>query len=175
MAEQFERVYHAYGRFTIWLGLLAGAITFGVMWLIDANALMRKIFNAPVPGSLEITEAALVIIILFSQAYTQRRRGHIRVTLLTRRLPERVRHGLFITAMAIGCLLTAWYAYAAYTYALRAYNVNEQEWGVITFSVWPIKAAIVLGFGLLSLQFLLDAIRAGFVAAGKLAAIGDEP
>lgn len=175
MAENFERLYNAYGRFVIWLGVLAGAVTFAVMWLIDANALMRKFFNAPVPGSFEITEAALVIIIFFSLAYTQRMRGHIRVTLLTRHLPLNVRHALFILAMLIGAALMAWYAWAAYTYALRSYRVNEQEWGVITFAVWPIKSAIVIGWALLSLQFLLDAIRHCFVAAGKLEPVGDEP
>jgi len=175
MAEQFDRIYQAYGKFVIALGLLAGAITFAVMWLIDANALMRKLFNSPVPGSFEITEAALVLIIFFSLAYTQRKRGHIRVTLVTRRLPEGVRHFLFILAMLVGACLMAWFAYAAYTYADRSYQIQEKEWGVITFSVWPIKAAIAIGFALFSLQFLLDALRHCFVAAGKLEPIGDEP
>ncbi len=175
MAERFERFYRAYGRFVICLGLLAGAVTFCMMWLIDANAVTRKFFNTPVPGSFEITEAALVVIISFALAYTQRQRGHIRVTLLTRHMPLQVRHCLFILAMLVGAALMAWYAYAAYTYALRSWRINEQEWGVITFVVWPIKSAIVLGWALLSLQFLLDAIRHGFVAAGKLEAIGDEP
>ncbi len=75
----------------------------------------------------------------------------------------------------VGAALMAWYAYAAYTYALRSYDVNEMEWGVITFNIWPIKAAICLGLVLFSIQFLLDAIRHMFVAAGKLEAIGDEP
>lgn len=135
MAERFERFYRAYGRFVIGLGLVAGAITFGVMWLIDANAITRKFFNTPVPGSFEITEAALVVIIFFALAYTQRQRGHIRVTLLTRRLPLAVRHALFILAMLTGAALMAWYAYAAYTYAIRSWRINEQEWGVITFAV----------------------------------------
>jgi len=175
MAENFERLYRAFGRLVICLGLLAGAITFAVMWLIDANALMRKFFNEPVPGSFEITEAALVIIVFFSLAYTQHMRGHIRVTLLTRHFPLKVRHALFILAMLIGAALSAWYAYAAYTYAHRSYLINEQEWGVITFVVWPIKSTIAIGLALLSIQFLLDAIRHCFVAAGKLEPVRDEP
>ncbi len=175
MAEAFERIYQAYGRFVLGLGMVSGAITFCIMWLIDANALTRKIFNAPVPGSLEITEAALVLIIFFALAFTQRRRGHIRVTILTRRLPLGVRHGLFIFAMLVGAALMAWYAYAAYTYALRSFKIDEQEWGVITFSVWPIKSAICVGLVLFSLQFLLDAIRHVFVAQGRLPGVEDEP
>lgn len=175
MAETFERLYQAYGRFVLLMGMIAGFLVFGIMWLIDANALMRKLFNEPVTGSLEITESALVLIIFLGLAYTQRRRGHIRVTLLTRHFSQSVRHLLYILVLLIGAALTAWYAWAAYTYAIRSYNINEMEWGVIIFAVWPIKSVIALGWGLFSLQFLLDAIRAMFVAAGKLEPVaGDE-
>ena len=175
MAETFDRLYYLYGRCLIALGAISGAIVFCIMWLIDANALMRKFFNAPVPGTLEITEAALVLIIFLGLAVTQHRRGHIRVTLLTRRMSLGARNALFILAMLIGAGLTAWFAYAAYTYALRAYKIDEMEWGVITFVVWPIKAAISIGWGLLSFQFFLDAIRHCFVATGSLNPVGDEP
>jgi TRAP-type transport system small permease protein len=175
MADSFERLYRAYGQVLIWLGTLAGIIAFVVMWLIDVNAVTRKLFNAPVPGSFELTEAALVLIVFLGLAYTQQRRGHIRVTLLTRRMPLGLRHFLFILAMLVGAALTAWYAYAAYTFALRSFKLNEQQWGVIVFPVWPVKASIAVGMALLSLQFLLDAIRHCLVAAGRLAPVGDEP
>src|SRR5690606_9894380 len=81
MAQGFERLYRAYVRLLSWLGILCGLITFAIMWLIDANALMRKLFNTPVPGAFELTEAGLVLIVFLSLAYTQSRRGHIRVTL----------------------------------------------------------------------------------------------
>ena len=175
MAVTFERIYQAYGRFVLALGLMAGAAVFGIMWLIDANVLMRKLFNEPVTGTLEITEGALVLIIFLGLAFTQRRRGHIRVTLLTRHFPQSVRHLLYILVLLIGAGLTAWYAWAAYTYAVRSYNIDEMEWGVLIFKVWPIKGAIAVGWGLFSVQFLLDAIRHMFVAAGHLEPIpGDE-
>ena len=174
MAQSFERLYQAYGRFVLALGMVAGAAVFGIMWLIDANVLMRKLFNEPVTGTLEITEAALVLIIFLGLAYTQRRRGHIRVTLMTRHLPESLRHFLYFVVLLIGAGLTAWYTWAAYTYAIRSYNINEMEWGVLIFQVWPIKAAIAVGWGLLSVQFLLDAVRAVFVAKGRLEPVHGE-
>jgi TRAP-type C4-dicarboxylate transport system permease small subunit len=174
MAHSFERIYQVYGRFVLALGMLAGAAAFGVMWLIDANVLMRKLFNQPVTGTLEITEAALVLIIFLGLAYTQRRRGHIRVTLVTRHLPQSARDLLYILVMLIGAGLTAWYTWAAYTYAIRSYNINEMEWGVLIFHVWPIKAAISVGWALLSVQFLLDAIRHIYVARGQLEPVAGE-
>ncbi|MCA8928847.1 MAG: TRAP transporter small permease [Alphaproteobacteria bacterium] len=168
MAQSFERFYQVYGRLVLALGMVAGAAVFAIMWLIDANVLMRKLFNQPVTGTLEITEGALVLIIFLGLAYTQRRRGHIRVTLLTRHFPQWLRNLLYVLVLLIGAGLCAWYTWAAYTYAIRSYTINEMEWGVLIFQVWPIKAAIAVGWGLLSVQFLLDAIRAVFVARGQL-------
>src|SRR5690606_40034659 len=101
MADRFERLYRAYVRLLTWLGILCGLITFVIMWLIDANALMRKLLNAPVPGAFELTEAGLVLIVFLSLAYTQSRRGHIRVTLLTRHPPIGLQNGLYIAVLFI--------------------------------------------------------------------------
>ena len=175
MAERFERFYRGYGRLLAALAVFSGLITFAIMWLIVSNALMRKTFNQPIQGTYEVTELALVLLVFLSLAYTQFRRGHIRVTLLTRHLPARLQHALYVAALAIGCLFFAWCSYAVFGDAVRSYSVGEQEWGLIRFPLWPVKASIVVGIVLLSLQYLLDAIRHVFVAAGRLPAIGDEP
>ena len=169
MTDSFERVYRAYGRLVTWFAVIAGTVTFSIMWLIDANVLTRKFFNAPVQGSFELTEAGLVLIVFLSLAYTQYKRGHIRVTLLTRHLPLGLQHGLYIF------VLFAWCTYAAYTNAIRSYGMNEQEWGVIQLPIWPLKTSIVIGTALISIQYLLDSIRHCFVASGALPAVGDEP
>lgn len=175
MAERFERFYRGYGRFLALLGAFSGLITFAVMWLIVANALMRKSFNQPIQGTYEITESALVLLVFLSLAYTQFQRGHIRVTLLSRHLPMRHQHRLYMAVLAIGCLFFAWCAYASFGDAVQSYKLGEQEWGLLRFPLWPMKISIFAGVLLLSLQYLLDAIRQAFVAAGQLAAVGDEP
>lgn len=175
MAKRFDSLYRGYGRFLGWLGVLSGLITFAIMWLIVANALMRKAFNAPIQGSFEITESSLVLLVFLSLAYTQYRRGHIRVILLTRHLPMWFQHWLYIFVLLVGFAFFAWCAYAAWGYALRSYNLNEQEWGLVRFPLWPIKASIFFGVALLSLQYLLDAIRHAYVTKGQLPPTGYEP
>lgn len=175
MAERYERLYRSFGRFLTWLGVLAGLITFAVMWLVVANSLMRKIFNQPIQGTYEITESALVLMVFLALAYTQYQRGHIRVTLVTRHLPMTLQHWLYVAGLTVGFLFFAWCGYAAYLDAHQAYVVGEQEWGLIRFPLWPIKFCLFGGIVLISLQYLLDAIRHAFVATGQLTAIGDEP
>lgn len=175
MTKWFDRLYRAYGRIVTWFAVLAGLVTFAIMWMIDANVLLRKLFNAPLQGSFEFTEAGLVLIVFLSLAFTQHRRGHIRVTLLSRRLPMGVQHGLYIAVLFIGALFFAWCTYAALGNAIRSFNLNEQEWGVIQLPIWPVKSAIAVGTTLICLQFLLDAVRHCFVARGALPPVGDEP
>jgi len=175
MPKRFERLYNGYGRFLRSLGVVAGLITFGIMWLIVANSLMRKVFNHPIQGTYEITESCLVLLVFLSIAYTQSRRGHIRVTLVTRHLPMSIQHKLYIAVLFSASLFFAWCSYAAWGDALRSYRLDEQEWGLIRFPLWPVKGALFVGVVLLSLQYLLDAIRHGFVVQEQLPPIGNEP
>jgi len=154
----FQRIYRAYGRLLRGCGLVSSIATFVMMLLVVANVLGRYLFNRPLTGTLEFTESLLVIIIFLSVALTQYDGGHIRVNLLTRRLPKRVARGLTVVAMLAGCAFFTWCAYAAWLFAAQSYSFNEQEWGEVVFPLWPMKFVVFVGIAMLALQFLLDAI-----------------
>ncbi|MCP8938758.1 TRAP transporter small permease [Alsobacter sp. SYSU M60028] len=159
MRTGFVALYTWYGRLMTAVAAAAGVALFLLMWLVNTNALSRKLFNLPITGTLEITEAAMPIIILLPMAYTQLRKGHIRVTMLTDNLPKALRTGLLLVTLALGCLFMAWVAWATFGYAARAYRMGESAWGVVRFPIWPSKFAVSLGAGLLCVQFLLDFVR----------------
>ena len=148
-------------------GLVAGVLTFLVMILVVANALLRFGFNAPIAGTLELTESALPIIIFFSLALTQYEGGHIKVVLLTQRLPVPLARAAKVLAMALGFALFAWAAWAAWGMAMKSLAIGEMERGSIRFPLWPIKFAVFVGLALLAIQFLLDAVHAAL--GGSLA------
>jgi TRAP-type C4-dicarboxylate transport system permease small subunit len=154
----------AYGRFLTWIGLLSGLVLFLLMFLVCANSFLRKLANMPVPGTLEITEAVMPIVILLPLAFTQARDGHIRVELLTNRLsPDAVRV-LSVLTLLIAAVLFAIFAHATYKFGLRAWSVSEVSWGAVQIPLWPPKFAVALGAGLLSLHFLIDAAAAALGA-----------
>jgi len=157
------RLRAGYGRLLVLCGLIAGALTFAVMCLVVANVIMRYFFNAPIAGTLELTESALPLMIFLSLALTQYRGGHIKVVLLTQHLPEGAARLLKVVAMLLGAALFAWAAWAGWGMAMKSFAIGELERGSIRFPVWPIKFAVFFGLTLLALQFLLDAL---FVALG---------
>lgn len=157
------RLRDGFGGFLYLCGLIAGAMTFAVMCLVVTNALMRYGLNAPVKGTLELTESALPLMIFLSLALTQYEGGHIKVVLLTQRISPGAQRVLKVAAMLLGAVLFAWAAWAGWLMAAKSWRIGELERGSIRFPIWPIKGAVVFGLALLSIQFLIDAI---YVALG---------
>ena len=129
-----------------------------MMVLVVANILGRYLLNRPVTGTLEFTESLLVLIIFLSAALTQYDGGHIRVTLLTRRLPKACAQILNVFCMLAGAAFFAWCAYASWIFAAQSFSFKEQEWGTVVFPLWPVKFIVFAGILMLAIQFLLDAI-----------------
>jgi TRAP-type C4-dicarboxylate transport system permease small subunit len=158
--QRFMRFYRGYGRVLGWFGVVAGVSAFAIMWLVDANVLGRKLWNQPVMGSVEVSQALLVVCIMLGLPYAQASGAHLRVTLIVAHMPRRMGEVLYGLACLAGCAVIALLTLSGYHFALRAWNVGEEVWGAsVRFPLWPVKAMMPLGAGLLSLQFLLDAIR----------------
>ena len=156
--QSLEHLRHTYGQLLKVCGLIAGALTFGIMCLNVANVGMRYAMNAPVSGTLELTEGALPLIVFLSLALTQYHGGHIKVVLLTQSMPAALQRILAVLAMLAGALLFGWAAYAGYLTTAKSIAIGEIERGSIRYPVWPIKASVCFGMILLTIQFLLDAL-----------------
>ena len=154
----FQRLYRGYGQLLRAMGVVSAVSTFLMMALVVANIFGSYLLNKPVTGTLEFTESLLVLIIFLSVALTQYDGGHIRVTLLTRRLPTGWAHAVNIFCMLCGAAFFAWCAYAAWRFAAQSYSFDEQEWGTVVFPLWPVKFVVFAGILMLAVQFLLDAI-----------------
>jgi len=156
--SRFQRLRLAYGRMLHAFGLVSACSIFAVLVLVVVNVIGRYLFNAPITGAFEITESLLVVIIMLGLALTQFHDGHIRVTILTRRLSRAGARLAKVATLLLGCVFFAWCAYASWKFAYQSYSFNEQEWGTVTFPLYPFKFVVFLGVVLLAVQFALDAI-----------------
>ncbi len=155
----FDRVWRGYGRFLRLCGYVAGYTTFAMMLLVIANAVSRFLLNAPVSGAFEITESMLTVLIFLSLALTQFEGGHIRVVLLTQRMPSGLRKAARLFALGLGAVFFAWCTHAAWGYALSSYLINEQQWGSVRYPLYPIKFMVFFGLALLAIQYGLGVVR----------------
>ncbi len=107
------------------LGLLAGAALFGMMLITFADVIGRKLFDASIPGSVEITELLMLAVIFAALPLTSLRGEHVIFDLLDRIIPQRF-HPLQRRVANIACTaLLAGSAWLVETRALRTGNQGD--------------------------------------------------
>jgi TRAP-type mannitol/chloroaromatic compound transport system permease small subunit len=148
---------------TRWAAVLAGAVTFLIMWVIDVNAFTRKLFNWPLPAGVEIVQALLPVAIMLPFAWALASNHHVSSEFVTSHLSRRSNRYLRAFWMTVGFFLFAAVTYGTWQYALRSYNMGEQAWGAtLRFPIWPAKMAVSLGTLLICIQFLAEALMSLF-------------
>jgi TRAP-type mannitol/chloroaromatic compound transport system permease small subunit len=128
------------------------------MLICVADVIGTNFFGWPVPGALEITESTMVLIVFGALAYTQERRGHIRVEILHGYMGPRVKSLMdavtHLLALAFFALL-AWQSIGELTYS---WEMREATMGAIRFPLYPARLLLTVGATLLIAQLTLDVI-----------------
>jgi TRAP-type transport system small permease protein len=83
--EAVRKVLQAIVTGFTWLNM--GVLTFLIL-LIVANILSRALFRKPLLGTVELAELLTLVTVFLSLAYTEVRRGHVYVNLLTVKFPR---------------------------------------------------------------------------------------
>jgi TRAP-type transport system small permease protein len=140
--------------------LLGMVILFAMMLLTVADVVGRYFFNRPVQGTNEVTGLLLVLVAASALAYSQIKKGHIRVDLISSRLSPRGQLVLDVIAYffcLFGSALITWQTTLRGLTYLHATRGNLTETLAIPFS--PFMLILALGFLLLSIVSLIDFIR----------------
>ena len=98
------------------LHYIAGALIITVMAFTVYNVVGRWLFGAPLRGTVELTELAMIGIVYLGLAYAQHQNSHIAVDLLYLRLGRRARLGLDIFATTLSMVVLALVAWRLYDY-----------------------------------------------------------
>lgn len=145
-------------RLAIGMVLLGSVGLMLSMLICVADVIGTNFFGYPVDGTLEITESTMVLIVFGALAFTQEKRGHIRVELLhgfmsprVKSLMDLITHFLALTFFA----LMAWHSIGELTYS---WEMKEATMGTIRFPLYPARTLLTVGLALLILQLTLDVI-----------------
>jgi TRAP-type mannitol/chloroaromatic compound transport system permease small subunit len=139
--------------------LLLGAVGMIIsMFLGVADVVGTKFFGLPVPGALEVTESTMVLIVFGALAYTQARRGHIRVELLYNYVGPRMQSFMEATTHFFALLYFALLAWQGFHELLYSWEIREATMGTIRFPLYPARLLLFIGTALLLVQLGLDLI-----------------
>ena len=114
------------------LHFVAGFILMAMLAITMVDIVGRKFFDSPVPGSIELTEVGLVLVIYLAMGYAQHFDDHVTIDLLYEALPRRGRRVLAavgaVAAAAIGLFL-AWRLFL-YSNLLRNSGYATPNWDI---------------------------------------------
>jgi TRAP-type C4-dicarboxylate transport system permease small subunit len=152
-----------------WGGAIGGFALAYMMFMTVLDVLGRAIGGVnfihkvisvigPVPGSLEMTEIMLGILISFGLGYTALKKGHIRVDLLLQYTSKKQTSWFdvftYFLSFALYCGIT-WQAW------LNGFSLfkDQLRTAVLSIPVFPFSFILVMGAAIVALVFLRDFLK----------------
>lgn len=134
-----------------------GGMVFAIplMFLTTADAIGRSLFSKPLPGTIEISEYLLSIIILLGAAYTQQVKGHVGSDFLIRKLSQRKKRIAGIITTVLSILIISILSYQGLIQGLEEKTVSE----VLRIPQKPFRLLVFVGGVLLLLELLRDLVE----------------
>ena len=142
------------GRLARSASTLAGLAVLAIVVLITYDVAMRFFFEQPQLFVDEVASFLELFVIFGGLAYTFRTGGHVRVDLLTGRLPGRARGWLRAGGLVLGLAFLAIVIWTTAQSALTAYRYGRVS-AVMLYPLWAPMALIPLGLALLACVMLV--------------------
>jgi TRAP-type mannitol/chloroaromatic compound transport system permease small subunit len=150
------------GRVTAWAIVVAVLVS-------AVNAIIRKVFGASSNAWLELQWYLFGAVFMLCASWTLKANEHIRIDILSSRLPKRWRDLIDIFGHLLFLLpFVAVMIYLSTPFFLRSFASGEVSTNAGGLPIWPAKGLILLGFVLLGLQWLSELIKRVAILRGEL-------
>lgn len=151
-----DRVVRAANRFGNWLGVIAGILLVGLMTLIVVNIVLRQVAS-PFGGTAELVGYLSALCAGFSLLYSQKRKSHIAIDIITGHMAKRPRAALTAVMNLIAVVV-----FGMATWQIAARAMDMQSKGILSDTLqivyYPFLWVIAVCFGLFTLRILLDVV-----------------
>lgn len=166
--------------FLLWFSRLIDKINdrigLGISWALlvavlicSGNALVRYTFNTSSNAWLEIQWYLFAAVFLLATSHTLHRDEHIRIDVISSKLPKRVQVWIDIFGFAVFLLpislIILYYAIPYVSESIQNQELSSNAGGLI---VWPAKLLIPVGFLMLTLQACSELIKRIGYLMGKV-------
>ena len=140
----------------VMIAVSASALTF-MAFMTTVDVILRA-FKNPFPASVEISQLIEPWVIFLPFAYTLAMDRHVKVGLLTLRLPRfwKLLSDLFALLVALGLFAAlTWYSWLDFH---QSWAINEIMMAAIILPWWAGKLAMPIGMALLTVQCVISAV-----------------
>ena len=149
-----------------WVNNAGIAILALMMLLTVADVTLRYFFNKPILGSYELTELMMAVLAAFTIGYAATLKAHVNVDLLVTRLPERFQA---VIAIFTNLICVVFFALMLWRNIYQSSVLREANSAspALSIPIFPFFFIMGIGFGILSLVFLLHLLESLAKALGK--------
>ncbi|MBI5575362.1 MAG: TRAP transporter small permease [Deltaproteobacteria bacterium] len=144
--------------------MVAGGVALIALTLLATLNVALRIFRAPVSGTYEIVSFLGAIVTAGALGYTQKRKDHIVVDILSEKFPAPVRRVLDAISFALMLVLFSIVSWQTFVLGKRLMQTGELS-ETLKVAYHPFVFLAALGFAVLALTLLLDLLETFF--AGK--------
>jgi TRAP-type mannitol/chloroaromatic compound transport system permease small subunit len=136
--------------FLIWVGIV----------VLCTEVVARYVFGQPTLWAHGYTQRIFGAYFVLVGAYTLIRNDHVRVDIVLNVASPRWRAFLDLVNISFLILWGAILSYEAFWFFEDSWRFNEVDDSALRHPMWPVKLALFLGVVLITLQGLVEAIRA---------------
>ncbi len=141
--------------------VLAALFMAAIAVLILAQTLARPL-GIVVPDANELAGFCFAALTFLALAPTLRAGGHIRVSLITSRLPTSLHRGLEILTLVFSLVLVGYAAWWTVDLAWGSWDYGDRSAGVLAFPLWIPQSGMAFGLVVMTLclaEILFDLVR----------------
>lgn len=153
-------------------GVLAALFLVGIAVLLLAQ-IAGRLIGVLVPSANELAGFSMAAATFLALADTLGSGGHIRVTLLVESLEGRARRRAELWCLAIGFLLTAYFAWFAILMVWESYDFGDVSPGLLPVPLWIPQTGMAIGLVVLGIAFLEELVHVWRGGAPVYAETGD--
>lgn len=155
------KAHHYWRRVEDACAAIAACLIAVAMVLTVVEVIGRRLFNAPLPGVVDMFDLGMAAVAFLGASQCQRVGGHVRMELVVRHLSGRA---LWLTE-SLTTALALWFIAAVMIASVeavfRAYEVEDSTMDLL-LPVWPAKSLVAVALFVLSVRLalqLIDSLR----------------
>ena len=138
--------------------MIAGGVSLLALTLLATMNVALRIFQVPVGGTYEVVSFLGAIVTAGALGYTQKRKDHIVVDILSEKFPAPVKRALDRVSYAILLVFFSIVSWQTFVYGKRLLRTGELS-ETLKIAYYPFVFLVSLGFAVLALTILLDLIE----------------
>ena len=158
--ERLAAISRVIQRTTLYLCYAGMFLLIPMMLITAGDVIGRAVWSKPIPGTVELSSYMLVFFILLGVAYTQQVKGHVRVSMLVSRLPERVGGVLDVFTTLLSIFIIAILAWQGWVVGIEERTVSD----MLRVPQLPFRLLVSIAACFLCLELLIDLVS----SVGKL-------